>query len=54
MRSIGQPTKIQRLIATKEPTPEQLEVSVTALRGILRVEQEAEGESKSGDPLPAT
>ena len=46
--------EIQRLIATKEPTPEQLEVSVAALREILRVEQEAEGESVSGDPLPAT
>jgi uncharacterized protein YqhQ len=46
--------EIQRLIATKEPTPEQLEVSVAALREILRVEQEAEGEAKSGDPLPAT
>ena len=44
--------EIQRLIATKEPTPEQLEVSVAALREILRVEQEAEGESVSGDPLP--
>ena len=37
--------EIQRLIATKEPTPEQLEVSVAALREILRVEQEAEGGS---------
>ncbi|HEX5821809.1 MAG TPA: DUF1385 domain-containing protein [Solirubrobacterales bacterium] len=46
--------EIQRLIATKEPTPEQLEVSVAALREILRVEQEAESESTSGDPLPAT
>jgi uncharacterized protein YqhQ len=46
--------EIQRLIATKEPTPEQLEVSVAALREILRVEQEADGESKAGDPLPAT
>jgi uncharacterized protein YqhQ len=46
--------EIQRLIATKEPTPEQLEVSVAALREILRVEQEAEGEAKPGDPLPAT
>ena len=46
--------EIQRLIATKEPTPEQLEVSVAALREILRVEQEADGESKSGDPIPAT
>ena len=34
--------EIQRLIATKEPTPEQLEVGVAALREILRVEQEAE------------
>jgi uncharacterized protein YqhQ len=33
--------EIQRLVATKEPTPEQLEVGVTALREILRVEQEA-------------
>jgi uncharacterized protein YqhQ len=46
--------EIQRLIATKEPTPEQLEVSVAALREILRVEQEADGESTAGDPLPAT
>ena len=46
--------EIQRLIATKEPTPEQLEVSVAALREILRVEQEAESESTSGEPLPAT
>ena len=33
--------EIQRLIATKEPTDEQLEVGVAALREILRVEQEA-------------
>jgi uncharacterized protein YqhQ len=33
--------EIQRLVATKEPTPDQLEVSVAALREILRVEQEA-------------
>ena len=46
--------EIQRLIATKEPTPEQLEVSVAALREILRVEQEADGESMAGEPLPAT
>jgi hypothetical protein len=46
--------EIQRLIATKEPTPEQLEVGVTALREILRVEQEAEGETSASDPLPAT
>ena len=30
--------EIQRLIATKEPTPEQLEVAVSAMREILRVE----------------
>jgi len=46
--------EIQRLIATKEPTPEQLEVGVTALREILRVEQEAESRSQSSDPSPAT
>jgi uncharacterized protein YqhQ len=46
--------EIQRLIATKEPTPEQLEVGVAALREILRVEQEAEGERAPSDPLPAT
>jgi uncharacterized protein YqhQ len=46
--------EIQRLIATKEPTPEQLEVSVAALREILRVEQEAVGEARPEDPLPAT
>jgi uncharacterized protein YqhQ len=33
--------EIQRLIATKEPTGEQLEVGVAALREILKVEQEA-------------
>jgi uncharacterized protein YqhQ len=43
--------EIQRLVATKEPTPEQLEVGVAALREILRVEQEAEGESRPGDPV---
>jgi uncharacterized protein YqhQ len=46
--------EIQRLIATKEPTAEQLEVGVTALREILRVEQEADGEPSAGDPAPAT
>ena len=33
---------IQRLVATKEPTPEQLEVGVAALAEILRVEAGAE------------
>jgi uncharacterized protein YqhQ len=46
--------EIQRLVATKEPTPQQLEVGVAALREILRVEQEADGESAPGDPIPAT
>jgi uncharacterized protein YqhQ len=46
--------EIQRLIATKEPTSEQLDVSVAALREILRVEQEADGESRPEEPLPAT
>ena len=31
--------EIQRLVATKEPTAEQLEVGVAALAEILRVEQ---------------
>ncbi|HEX2360362.1 MAG TPA: DUF1385 domain-containing protein [Solirubrobacterales bacterium] len=33
--------EIQRLVATKEPTRDQLDVGVAALREILRVEQEA-------------
>ena len=45
--------EIQRLIATKEPTPEQLEVSVAALREILRVEQESEAGSSAAQPGPA-
>jgi uncharacterized protein YqhQ len=46
--------EIQRLIATKEPTPEQLEVGVAALREILKVEQEAGTDPAPSDPLPAT
>jgi uncharacterized protein YqhQ len=46
--------EIQRLIATKEPTDEQLEVGVAALREILRVEQEAGAEPDPGEPAPAT
>jgi uncharacterized protein YqhQ len=46
--------EIQRLVATKEPTPEQLEVGVAALREILRVEQEADADAGAGDPMPAT
>jgi uncharacterized protein YqhQ len=39
---------IQRLLATREPTPEQLQVGVAALAEILR----AEGGGRSGDDLP--
>jgi uncharacterized protein YqhQ len=46
--------EIQRLIATKEPTPEQLEVGIAALREILRVEQEAGGQTEPGEPAPPT
>ena len=46
--------EIQRLVATKEPTPEQLEVGIAALGEILRVEQEAGTEAAPGDPLPST
>jgi len=40
--------EIQRLIATKEPTPEQLEVGVSALREILRVETDADAGGPQG------
>jgi uncharacterized protein YqhQ len=40
--------EIQRLIATREPTPEQLEVGIAALAEILRVESSAAG----GDGAP--
>ena len=43
--------EIQRLIATKEPTPEQLQVGIAALAEILRVERPDPGE---GEPPPAT
>jgi uncharacterized protein YqhQ len=47
--------EIQRHIATKEPTPKQLEVGVAALREILRLEQEAETEDVPADEgLPTT
>ena len=36
--------EIQRHIATKEPTPEQLEVGVAAMREILRVEQASDAD----------
>jgi len=43
--------EIQRHLATKEPTPVQLQVGVAALAEILRVEGTAAGE---GEPPPAT
>jgi uncharacterized protein YqhQ len=44
--------EIQRLIATKEPTPEQLEVGVEALREILRLEAPtAEAPEEAPPPL---
>ena len=43
--------EIQRLIATKEPTPEQLEVGVSALREILRVETEADASDAESSPI---
>jgi len=43
--------EIQRLVATKEPTPEQLEVGVAALAEILRAEQ---GDGAGDDLPPAT
>jgi uncharacterized protein YqhQ len=46
--------EIQRLVATKEPTPEQLEVGVSALREILRVEQEAGTQPGESSPAAAT
>ena len=46
--------EIQRHLATKEPTPEQLEVGVAALREILSVEADAAAEpvAESEPPLP--
>jgi len=35
--------EIQRLVSTREPTPEQLEVGVAALREVLRAEERAAG-----------
>jgi uncharacterized protein YqhQ len=44
--------EIQRLVATKEPTPEQLEVGAAAMTEILRVEG-APGDANGDDePLP--
>jgi len=46
--------EIQRLVATKEPTPEQLEVGVAALAEILRVEEEEAGRADPNPPPSAT
>ncbi len=43
--------EIQRLLATKEPSAEQLEVGIAALAEILRVEQV---EGAAGRSTPAT
>ena len=43
--------EIQRHLATKEPTPEQLQVGIAALAEILRVESP---QSDAGEPPPAT
>lgn len=43
--------EIQRRLATKEPTPEQLQVGIAALAEILRVESPQAG---TGEPPPAT
>jgi uncharacterized protein YqhQ len=43
--------EIQRRLATKEPTPEQLQVGIAALAEILRVEGSQAG---GGEPPPAT
>jgi uncharacterized protein YqhQ len=44
--------EIQRRLATKEPTPEQLEVAVAALKEILRVE-EGGGDGENGKTADA-
>lgn len=43
--------EIQRLIATKEPSPEQLEVAVSAMREILRVETKADASDAESSPI---
>jgi uncharacterized protein YqhQ len=43
--------EIQRRLATKEPTPEQLQVGIAALAEILRVEAPRDGQA---DPSPTT
>ena len=45
--------EIQRHWATKEPTPEQLEVAVAALEEILRVEQGDGVSAAAAEPPPA-
>ena len=45
--------EIQRLVATKEPTPEQLEVGIAALAEILRAENAVAGDAETGAEAPA-
>ena len=44
--------EIQRLVATKEPTPEQLEVGVAALAEILRAEGVVAADADAPEPGP--
>jgi uncharacterized protein YqhQ len=44
--------EIQRLVATKEPTPRQLEVGVAALAEVLRAEGAAEAAEEATPPPP--
>ena len=45
--------EIQRHVATKEPTPEQLEVGIAALAEILRAENAVAGEAETDPEAPA-
>jgi uncharacterized protein YqhQ len=44
--------EIQRLVATKEPTPEQLEVGIAALAEILRAENAVAADDEAETPAP--
>jgi uncharacterized protein YqhQ len=43
--------EIQRLLSTREPTPEQIEVGVAALAAVLREEGELQGEDDDADSV---
>ena len=45
--------EIQRHVATKEPTPEQLEVGIAALAEILRAENAVAGDAETDPEAPA-